>query len=158
MFFFRKLWGLLFLSFVLLGIFGFLGRAGQDGRQLAYQQGFMAGQQAAASGGEAASAVGEGEAPAVPRSYPGAKVYYRGHGFFFPGFGLLFCALPFFFLGFLFMAFGKRRRYGRGWHGPCGRGGWRQGAGGHDEDWRDRPQEKSPDDIDDGPEEPIMRA
>jgi hypothetical protein len=155
MFFFRKLMGVLFLSFLLLGIFGFLGHIGQDRSQAAYRQGFMAGQQAAASGGEAAAAGVEEAAPAAPVSYPGTKVYYRGHGFFFPGFGLLFCALPFFFLGFLFMAFGKRRWYG---HGRCGHGGWQQGPGGRGEDWAGKRQEKSPDDIDDGPEEPIMRA
>ena len=170
MFFFRKLFGLLFMGFLLFGVLGFFGRASAGRYHSAYQQGFIAGQQAAAGGSEAAAASSEGaaaegaegsaSAAAKGYNYPGANVYWRGHGFFFPGFGLLFCLIPFFFLGLLFMGFGKRRH----WHGhhrhrgPCGHGSWKDGPRRHDEDWVDSSQEKSPGDIDDGPDEPIMRA
>lgn len=163
MFFFRKLFGLFFLGFLIFGLLGLFG-GGRHGRtQAAYRQGFMDGQQAAAASKEAAPESAEEAAPVAPGNYPGANVYYRGHGFFFPGFGLMFCLIPFFFFGLFFMAFGKRRWHGRHhhrgqWghyrgHGPCGRGPWAdKGAR------QDSSQEKSPDDIDDGPDEPIMRA
>ena len=161
MFFFRKFFGLLFLGFLIFGILGLFGRAGAGRYHSAYQQGFIAGQQAAASSaGTAAEEAGE-STTAVPNgySYPGANVYWRGHGFFFPGFGLLFCLVPFFFLGLLFMGFGRRRWHGHHRHrGPCGHGSWKHGPRRHGEDWVDSSQEKSPDDIDDGPDEPIMRA
>ena len=164
MFFFRKLFGLFFLGFIFLGILGLFGRGGHGRYQSAYQQGFIDGQQTAAASSEAAPAGAEETASAAPSQPPGTNVYYRGHGFFFPGSGLLFCLIPFFLMGLFFMAFGKRRWHGyhhhrgqRGHH-RGGYGPWGHGPCGHRKDWEDSPQEKSPDDIDDGPDEPIMRA
>ena len=164
MFFFRKLFGLFFLGILILGLFGFLGRGGYGRNQSAYQQGFLAGQQAAAASNEASPEGAGGTITAAPNQPAYENVYSRGHGFFFPGFALFFCLIPIFLLGF-FMIMGKRRWHGhrhhRGhWgHHRGGYGPWGQGpCGRHGEDWEDSPKEKSPDDIDDGPDEPIMRA
>jgi len=164
MFFFRKLFGLFFLGFIFLGLFGFFSRGGHGRYQSAYEQGFIAGQQAAAASGEAAPEGAEGTKTAAPSQIPGANVYYRGHGFFFPGFGLFFCLIPFFLMGMFFMVFGKRRWHGHRHHrGPWGhhRGGygpWGRGPCGSRRDGEDGAEEKSPEDIDDGADGPIMRA
>jgi len=161
MFFFRKLFGLFFLGFIFLGLLGVFGRGGHGNDQSAYEQGFMAGQQAAAASNEAAVDGAAETASAAPSQPPGTNVYYRGHRFFFPGSGLLFCLMPFFLMGMFFMIFGKRRWHGHGHHrGRWGhhRGPWGQGPCGHRKEREDSPQEKSPDDIDDGADEPIMRA
>ena len=164
MFFFRKLFGLFFLGFIFLGILGLFGRGGHGNRQSAYQQGFIDGQQMAAAGSEAAPEDAEGTTSAAPTQPPGTNIYYRGHGFFFPGSGLLFCLMPFFLMGMFFMVFGKRRWHGHrhhreywGHHGG-GYSPWGQGPCGHRKERGDSPQEKSRDDIDDGSDEPIMRA
>mgnify|MGYP001818095503 CR=1 FL=1 len=159
MFFFRKLFGLFFVGLLIFGLWGLFGRAAAGRYQNAYQQGFVAGQQAAASSKEGVAAGAAEAAPAAPDGHQGTQVYYRGHSFFFPGFGLLFCLIPLFFLGLMFMGFGKRRWHKHGYrggpwrHGPCGPGPRRYEA-----ERADSPKEKSPDDIDDGPDEPVMRA
>jgi len=161
MFFFRKLFGLFFLTLLILGVIGLFSRSGPDQYQAAYQEGFIAGQQAAVNSGQAAPAGVEESTTVAPTGQPGTQIFYRGHGFFFPGFGLLLCLMPLFFFGLLFMVFGKRRRYGRHGHwghyrrgyGPCGPGPW-----GRRENWDDSPKEKSPEDIDDGSDEPIRHA
>jgi hypothetical protein len=164
MFFFRKLFGLFFFGLLIFGLLGLFGRGGHGRYQSAYNQGFIAGQQAAADSGEAAPEGSEGAAPAAPDNYPGANLYYRGHGFFFPGFGLLFCLVPFFLIGLFFMGFGKRRWHGHRHHrGHWGRhsrghGCWGPGSRDQGKDTADSSQEKSPDDLDDGPDEPIMHA
>ena len=140
------------------------GRGGHGRYQSAYQQGFIDGRQAAAAGSEAAPKGAEAATAPVPNQIPGANVYYRGHGFFFPAFGLFFCLVPFFLMGLFFMAIGKRRwhggRYHRGDWGyhKGGHGPWRHGPCGPRSDWEENPKEKSPDDIDDGSDEPIFRA
>ena len=164
MFFFRKLFGLFFVGLLIFGLFGFIGRGGHGRYQSAYRQGFMDGQQAAVGSSEKGAEGGEETGSTVPVGTSGTQVYYRGHDFFFPGSVFLFCLLPLFFFGMVFMLFGKRRWRGhgqqRGWcghsrgkHGPWGHGPW-----GPREDQEDSSQEKSPDDIDDGPDGPIMRA
>ena len=164
MFFFRKLFGLFFFGLLIFGLLGLFGRGGHGRYQSAYQEGFTAGQRASAASNEAAPEGAEETTNAAPNQIPGANVYFRGHGFFFPGFGLLFCLTPFFLMGLFFMVFGKRRWHGhrhlRGHvgHNKGGHGPWGHGPCGHRKHWQDSPQEKSPDDIDDGSEEPIMRA
>lgn len=117
----------------------------------------MDGQTAAA--GKETTAEDAGGAAA---SAPGTQVYYRDRSFFFPGPGPLLFLVPLFAFAMLFMGAARRGRHGRhrGWgsaYGPCGYGRgswgpppWKQG--------QDNPSEKSPDDIDDGPGEPIMQA
>ena len=164
MFFFGKLFKLFFLGFLILGILGFFGRGGHGRYQSAYQQGFIDGQQSAATSKAAVPDGVEGPVPVVPERNPGANIYYHGHGFFFPGFGLFFCLIPLFFLGMFFMGFGRRRWHGhhhhRGNWGPygSGRGPWGYGPCGHGKDEGGRTKEKSPDDIDDGSDEPIFHA
>lgn len=141
--FFRKLFALFFVGFLIFGVFGSFGRGADNRYEAAYRQGFVDGQQVAAGK--------EGiDAPAAPANLPGAQVYVRDRSFFFPGFGfLLLCLVPLFFLGFVFRGAG-RRHHGRGLHHhPCGawgHGPWGPPAGG---------TEKSPDDIDDGPSDPL---
>ena len=153
MFSFRKLAGLFFVGLLIFGLFGAFGR--NDNRHVveAYRQGFVDGQQAAA-GAEAGTAK-----TAVPDGMPGANIYIRDHGFFFHSFGfLLLCLVPLFALGLLFLGGGRRRRHGRGWSGhPCGGGTahWKQRSWGQQES---SGTEKSPEDIDDGPPEPIKQA
>ena len=162
--FFRKLFGLFFLGFILLGILGVFGRGGHGRYQSTYQQGFLDGQQVAAAQSAADPETAAGAPVPVPNQRPGADIYFRGHGFYFPGFGLLFCLIPFFFMGLFFMVFGKRRwhrhhHHRGGWgHRRGGRPPWKGGPCGPRRESPDSPQEKSPDDIDDGPDEPIMRA
>jgi len=141
--FFKKLFGLFFIGLLIFGLLGFFGRASGPRYDSAYRQGFIDGQQAAASSVEGA----EGAAKAVPDSASGTNIYYRGHDLFFPAPALLLCLVPLFAIGFMMMASGKRGRHGRrgGW-GPCGPGRrpWKQ--------WEESSSEKSPDDIDDGPD------
>jgi hypothetical protein len=149
MFFFRKLMGLFFIGllvFALLGLFG--GRAG-SGFDSAYRQGFIDGQQAATAGSEGA----EGS---VPSAKSGTNIYYRDHSLFFPGPALLLCLVPLFAFGFMAMKSGMRHGRRAAW-GPCGPGPrhWKHGPW---EQWQDGPKEKSPDDIDDGPEDTVRYA
>jgi hypothetical protein len=159
MFFFRKLFGLFFLGLLLFGVLGFFGRSGQHRTQEAYQQGFMAGQQAAAASSETKAEGAQETMTTVPHRTPGANVYFRGHGFFFPSFGLLFCLVPLFMIGLLFTFGGKRRWHKHGHHpghwgrGPCGPGRWGPHDGGEES-----AKEKSPEDIDDSQDEPVMRV
>lgn len=143
--FIRKLFALFFVGFLIFGVFGGIGRGADNRYEAAYRQGFVDGQQVAA-GKEGA------DAPAAPANLPGAQVYVRDHSFFFPGFGfLLLCLVPLFFLGFVFRGAG-RRRHGRGMPYACGpwqRGSWEPQGG---------KTEKSPDDIDDGPSDPLKYA
>jgi hypothetical protein len=168
MFFFRKLFGLFFFGLLIFGMFGLLGRGGHGRYDEAYRQGFIDGQQATSDSGKAAPDTAGETTSAVPQSRPGANIYYRGHGFFFPGFGLFLCLIPLFMFGLFFMGFGKRRWHGHRHHrgpwghhgrgrGPCGPGPWGRGEGAEDSA-QDSGQEKSPDDIDDGSDEPIFRA
>ncbi len=143
MFFFRKLLLLVFICLLIFGLFGVYGRSAGPGYESAYRQGFIDGQQAAAGGAESAA--------------PGTQIYYRGHDYFFPAPGLLLCLIPLFAIGFMMMAAGKHRHgRHRGWT-PCGpgHGSWKHGPW---EQWGDSPKEKSPDDIDDGPDETIRYA
>jgi hypothetical protein len=159
MFFFRKLFGLFFLGILIFGLLGVFGNLRHGRYQSAYQQGFFDGQQAAAKSSESAAEGSEGVTTAPSARRPGTNVYYRGHGLFLPSFGLMFCLVPLFFFGLFFAFFGKRRWHGHGrhrghWgHGPCGPGPWR-----HRDGAEESTKEKSPDDIDDGPDEPIRQA
>lgn len=164
MYFFRKLFGLIFFGLLIFGLFGMFGRGRHHQYQEAYRQGYVDGQQAAVGSEE--SADGTQSAPkAVPDGVPGTHVFYRGHGFFFPGFGMFLCLIPLFLFGLFFSGMGKRRwhkghrghwNHKHGGRGPCGPRGWHSGR----ERQEQEPTEKSPEDIDDGPgpDEPIYRA
>ncbi len=152
MFFFRKLTGAFFLGLLVLGLFGLFGRNANSGYDAAYRQGFLDGQQAAVAGSETAA-----ETTTVPpSSSTGTNIYYRDRDFFFPGSAALLCLVPLVAFSMLFMGMGKRRHGRHGPWGPCGprgprkHGPWQQEA--------DSPSEKSPDDIDDGPDETIYHA
>ena len=147
---FRKLFALFFLGLLVLGLFGFFGRSGSRYDE-AYRQGFIDGQRAAVSS-EAAPKGTEGAETAVPGGRSGTQVVYHENDFFFPAPSFLLFLVPLFAFSMLFMKSSRRHRYGRhsGWAGPCGRGPWgappwKQGT--------DSPQEKSPGDIDDGPDD-----
>lgn len=152
MFFFRKLFGAFFFGLLVLGLFGLFGRGTNRGYDSAYRQGFIDGQQAAVAGSETAAETTTGP----PGSSAGTNIYYRDQGFFFPGSAALLCLVPLVAFSMLFMGMGKRRHGRHGPWGPCGpRGPWKHGPS---------PQtagsspEKSPDDIDDGPDETIYHA
>ena len=151
---FRKLFGLFFVGLLVFSLIGFFGRNSQGGYESAYRQGFIDGQQSAVVSGEAAPEGAEG----TTTKAPGTQIYYRDQSFFVPGPSPLLFLGPLVAFGLLFMRFAKHGRH-RGWgpHGPCGPGRgpwgpppWKQGE--------DSPQEKSPDDIDDGPGESIKYA
>lgn len=159
--FFRKILALFFIGFLFFGLIGGFGRNGgfDAGYDAAYRQGFLDGQQAAAGAEapKAAESAAETGAPAAP-AVPGTQVYVRDRGFFLPTFAFLLCLAPLFFIGLSFLGFGRHgRRRQRGSWGPCGpdKRAWKHGA------WQsgdNSPQEKSPEDIDDGPRGPVMQA
>ena len=148
MFFFRKLLIVAFIALFIFGLLGVYGGRANSGFEAAYRQGFIDGRQSAVSGSEEAGA-------AVPNGPSGTNIYYRDHSLFFPGPALLLCLVPLFAFGMLAMKSGRRHRYGRkrGW-GPCGPAPrhWNKGSWDRSDD---SPQEKSPDDIDDGPDETV---
>lgn len=147
MFFFRKLMGLFFIGLLIFAFLGLFSRRAGSGFESAYRQGFIDGQQAAVAGGEGA----EETTDALPNSSSGTNIYYRDHSLFFPGPAMLLCLIPLFAFGFMAMKSGMRHGRRGAW-GPCGpaRGHWKRGPW---EPWEDGPKEKSPDDIDDGPDE-----
>jgi hypothetical protein len=148
MFFFRKLLVIAFIGLFIFGLLGVYGGRANSGFETAYRQGFADGRQSTASGAEAADA-------ANSTGPSGTNIYYRDHSLFFPGPALLLCLVPLFAFGLLAMKSGRRHRYGRsGAWGPCGPASKHRKRGSWDR-WDDNPNEKSPDDIDDGPDETI---
>ena len=151
MFFFRKLMGLFFIGLLVFGLLGLFGGRSGFRYEAAYRQGFIDGQQTTVAGGEGA----EGTTGAVPNNSSGTNIYYRDHSFFFPGPALLLCLVPLFAFGLMAMKSGMRYGHGRsGAWGPCGSGFGSRKHGRWGE-WEDGPKEKSPDDIDDGPNEAV---
>ena len=151
MFFFRKLLVLVFIGLLVFGLLGQYGGRSGTGFEAAYRQGFLDGQQAVA-GTEGA----EGTKSVAPDGNSGTNIYYRDHSLFFPGPALLLCLVPLFAFGMMAMKSGRRHGHRGAW-GPCGpgRGPWKHGPG---EQWEDGSKEKSPDDIDDGPDESVRYA
>lgn len=144
MFFFRKLMGLFFIGLLVFGLLGLFGGRSGFRYEAAYRQGFIDGQQTAVAGGEDAAGTGK----AAPSSASGTNIYYRDHSFFFPGPALLLCLVPLFAFGFMALKSGMRHNAAWGSCGP-GYGPRKHGRWG---EWADGPKEKSPDDIDDGPD------